>query len=179
MEFLELTSTAYHESGHAVMAFLQKVRIVKISIVPDERMGISGMLVKSNKILDSGDRETFLDRIESFILIAMSGMVAESILNAYNNYQGAEKDIEYIKELLQHLTYNQKEQDLYENLLWARTKNILQKSQNWDMIKKLALYLLHERKTLSGKEVMQFLRNINSDIDRKNISNIKDSLEKI
>lgn len=172
----EIVKTAYHESGHAVMAFLQNIRIVKVTMIADERLAITGMLVQSNKLGEPSDRKAILNRLEKFILVAMAGMVAEALHSGVDNAIGAAQDIAYVQEILQKLTYNPIEKVLYEKLLWARTKKLLQQPQNGNMIEKLAIYLL-EQKTLTGKQVVGFLRSINQEIDKNNIEAIHNSLE--
>ena len=178
----ELEKTAYHESGHAVMAFLKKVRILQVSVIPDDSVGILGVLVKSNKIeIESNQtkqKEVFLNRLENFILVAMAGMVAEFIITGIRNYKGAVQDITYIQDLLARITYSQKEKELYEDMLWARTSFILREEGNWKMVKTLATHLLNKSPTLTGKQTLEILRKANWNIDKQNIQNISDSLNR-
>ena len=69
----ERTVTAYHEAGHALMAFLKKVRIVKVSIIPSESLGALGHLISSNKIgANPGEflyKDKFKNRLEHFCMV--------------------------------------------------------------------------------------------------------------
>ena len=48
--YTELEATAFHEAGHAMVAFLKRVRIVQISILPDVESGSLGHLLSSGKL---------------------------------------------------------------------------------------------------------------------------------
>jgi hypothetical protein len=85
--------TAYHEAGHAVMAYFLGVRLNKVSIVPDkDYVGI----VLHEKVVRgrSPEIDTSLrnfDRMEKLARIALAGNVAQK-LHAPRSHDGASSD---------------------------------------------------------------------------------------
>jgi len=173
---------AYHEAGHAFMAFIKKVRIVKVSIVPSERQGSLGHLIASNKIGSNPEDENFKSkyrtRLENFCMVAMAGMISEYILTGIKNWEGVYQDQEYVNYLLSLLTYSQREFSLYRDLLWVRTETILRTKDHWHMIENLANYLLTENSVISGRKAKEILRNSNPRLIKENISSVVCSLNK-
>ncbi|MCP4148808.1 MAG: hypothetical protein GY757_13765, partial [bacterium] len=159
----ERTVTAYHEAGHALMAFLKKVRIVKVSIIPSESPGALGHLISSNKIgAKPGEflyKDKFKNRLEHFCMVGMAGMSAEYILTGVHNLEGGGQDQACIDYFLGLLTYSHREFTLYRDLLRVRTESILREKAHWKMITALAQFLLNVNPVINGRKAKEILRN--------------------
>jgi hypothetical protein len=85
--------TAYHEAGHAVMAYFLGVRLKKVSVIPDkDYLGI----VLHEKVVRgrSPEIDTSLrnfDRMEKLARIALAGSIAQKI-HAPRSRDGASSD---------------------------------------------------------------------------------------
>lgn len=174
------TTIAYHEAGHALMAFIKKVRILKVSIEPSERQESLGHLIASNKIGSNPGEENFKikyrTRLENFCLVAMAGMTSEYILTEIKNWEGGGQDQECINYFLSLLTYSQREFSLYRDLLWVRTETILGAKDHWNMIENLANYLLNRKPVINGRKAKEILRNSNPKLIKENINSVLCSL---
>lgn len=89
--------TAFHESGHAIMAKLlnPKVRVSKVSIIPNTRgMGGFSLSIPEDKMYQS--RKDLIDNIK----VALSGRAAEEIVFGKENItSGASSDLEKATEI--------------------------------------------------------------------------------
>lgn len=162
------------------MAFIKKVRIVKVSIEPSQRQGSLGHLIASNKIGSNPGEENFKNkyrtRLENFCMVAMAGMSSEYILTGIKNWESVGQDQECIDYFLSLLTYSQREFSLYRDLLWVRTETILRVKDHWNMIENLANYLLTEKSVINGRKAKEILRNSNPKLIKKNINSVLCSL---
>ena len=162
------------------MAYLQKVRIIKVSILPDDDNCILGYLITSNKLgVDSQNRHFTVkcnDRLEQMLLIGMAGITAENIFTGNKDWQGAGEDLLHIEMLLQHLTYSQREQHLYSELLWTRTDALLRRPENWKMLEALAWHLLTAQPVLTGKQAWRIFKNVSQEKIEQNWQNLENLL---
>ena len=164
------------------MAFIKKVRIVKVSIEPSERQNSLGHLIASNKIGSNPGEESFKikyrTRLENFCMVAMAGMSSEYILTGIKNWEGVDQDLECIDYFLSLLTYSHRDFSLYRDLLWVRTETILRAQDHWYMIENLANYLLTEESVIDGRKAKEILRNSNLKLIKENIRSVLNSLNK-
>jgi len=174
--------TAYHEAGHAFMAFLKKVRIVKVSIIPDERAGTLGHLVASSKLIkkpgEPGFKESFRTRLENFCMVAMAGLSAEYILTGAKDLDAIGGDLECIDICLGNLTHSRREFNLYRDLLWIRTETFLREKKHWAMIEMLAHYLLTWESTIKGSKAKEIFRKANPRLIKKDMDSLLHILNK-
>jgi ATP-dependent Zn protease len=87
--------TAYHEAGHAVAAYLRRLRFTNISIIPDR--GTLGRCEFSEApvIIDLNAHSIghARRRIETLIIVSLAGVVAECLLTERHNWRGAHADL--------------------------------------------------------------------------------------
>lgn len=171
------TLTAYHEAGHGLLAFLNKVRIVKISIVPNELAGSLGYLISSNKLIDAGAMTTTnKDRLEHFIMITLAGCAAEKIFDSSCDISGSAVDFQIADQLLKDLTHGPKEKELLKELLVARTTRLLKQKENWAMVDALAIHLLNNEPTVKGRKVLEIFKQANPQVEKVAIRGLRESL---
>lgn len=177
MSVTNQTLTAYHEAAHGLLAFLNKVRIVKISIVPNELAGSLGYLISSNKLIDPGATTSInRDRLEHFIMITLAGGAAEKIYDSSCNMSGSAVDFQIADQLLKDLTHSPKEKELLKELLVARTTCLLKQKENWAMVDALACHLLNSEPTVKGRNVLKIFKQANPQLEREAICGLRESL---
>ena len=95
----QLTATAYHEAGHAVMALSLGRLIQKVTILPgksqfgETRLGVCE--------IGKGDPKLRKEFAEDEVLILFAGMVAEARFTGQYCQTGATQDLLAIRRLLQ------------------------------------------------------------------------------
>jgi len=152
----ELKRTAYHEAGHAFIAWRQHLRIKRATIKPHgERLGS----VKHPKLVsaqESRDLEAnaeitsyVRDKLEKHIRVSLAGWEAERRFTADPSW--AMTDLGNALDDMMRLAGSQREIDLYLALLRYQTKEMLR--SGWPHVKALAAALL-ERETLRGNEIV-------------------------
>ena len=149
-----LRSTAYHEAGHAVMAWHEGLSINEISIVPDHKS--SGRIIHANPLrgihLDMDNSNRARIRAESAIRVALAGPIAQRHYNPRGfQHRHAESDYELAKDRILYITGSGEEANAYMNLLEIQTRQIVT-GLHWSLVDYLAKALL-ERQRLSRKEI--------------------------
>ena len=161
------TLAAYHEAGHAVVAYDQGVRVHGISIVPDEgRMGhiaIDTLLLnrlaptfQSNK----GARNRFT--MERHVMVLQGGHAAVNSLDPSRkdlaetiNGEGSDQNI--AMSLLNAFAEGELEADKYYQWLDARTEGIVANPMRWYQVEALVEELLKEG-SLGARKVRMVIR---------------------
>ncbi len=148
-----LTATAYHEAGHAVMALSLDRPIQKVTIKPgrsefgQRRLGVC----KIGKAKAKASRNL----IEDEILILFAGMVAESQFTGKYCERGAAEDLRLIARLLEDRVSTQKQFDRLHRRLLDKTEHELSDEVNANAIELIAKELI-EKETISGRAVRHF-----------------------
>ena len=151
----QLKSTAYHEAGYAVAAWVLRKAYEYVTIKPDGATGSLGHLrgeelpewaVSEIKNLDYTPTAAFfvspkLKRyIERKVVIDYAGNAAEKIFTGRNNWSGARVDSVNAWELLSRITYGDEELKYYVKLLSTRARNLI--NCNWAAVEVLAAALV-------------------------------------
>ena len=161
------TLAAYHEAGHAVVAYDQGVRVHGISIVPDEgRMGhiaIDTLLL--NRLAptfqhNKGARNRFT--MERHVMVLQGGHAAiqnldpamEALAETVN---GEGSDINIAMSLVKAFASGDLEAERYYQWLDARTEGILANPMRWHQVKALVKALLEEG-SLGARKVRMVIR---------------------
>jgi hypothetical protein len=139
--------TAYHEAGHAVMAFRTGRSVLRISIMPEEgRCGHVAFRPRAGwDRVSPGQFGAFRGRerwIEREILILLCGFAAESRFTGRNNYVGAGEDYEEAFALAEVLHPRGLVRDHYLVSMLARARAAVQEPEVWVQIEALAAALL-------------------------------------
>lgn len=164
--FQTLQSAAYHEAGHAVVAWYHNVKIKRVTISPDKdflgraqhRNPIEGI----NTAWDLSTRARL--RMEYLVHVCLAGPLAQrrfSLMGFRRSH--ADDDCRQAGDLLNDFVVSHEEFKAYFRLLEIQTQNLLDLDYLWQRVKALAAVLL-ERETLSGTEVRRILENTTADI---------------
>ena len=158
--------SAYHEAGHAVVAYDQGVRVHGISIVPDEgRMGhiaIDTLLL--NRLaptfqFNKGARNRFT--MERHVMVLQGGHAAirrldpaKKALAETVNGEGSDQNIAIT--LVKVFAAGDLEAEKYYEWLDARTEGILANPMRWFQVKVLAEALLEDEQ-LGARKVREVI----------------------
>ncbi len=161
------TLAAYHEAGHAVVAYDQGVRVHGISVVPDEgRMGhiaIDTLLL--NRLAptfhnNKGANNRFT--MERHVMVLQGGHAAVRQLEPCRldladtiNGEGSDRNIAMT--LVRAFAANDQEAEKYYQWLDARTEGIMGSPIRWFQVRMLAEYLL-ELEQLGARKVREIIR---------------------
>ncbi len=155
-----LKATAFHEAGHAVMAWTLGVRLKRVSVVPSKNAAGEchyGKLSQS-KHFEVGDSDRVRLRTEKLIMVALAGSTAQQLYSprSYHHYQ-AKSDYDTVAQLALSITGPPKETNAYLKWLEIRTRETLRLPWHWDAVKAMAEALI-KRGTVSSREAKQVIR---------------------
>jgi hypothetical protein len=156
---IKLKRTAYHEAGHAVMAYCLNDYIRHVSIIPEG--GILGHLQRGKRENLESDKfnpsARTRNRIEKKAMVSWGGNVAEHLLTRHKYRTVSEQDEQDVFYRLLHLSSNAQEAGAYSDWLWYRTKTMLQASWHWAATEALARELFDHR-YIGGNRVRQIIK---------------------
>lgn len=160
----ELERHAYHEAGHAVMAYILRRRFHSVTIDPeklDENTGGLVQLVHSRKLSETvnfgsygGDRVL----VENQIKITLGGEVACGLFVGRQNWEIAENDIQACLSLAGSQCGDDEEAYAYLNWLLLSVRNELNLPHNWSRVCAVAKALM-KQKTLSYRKAREIIQN--------------------
>jgi len=158
----DLVRSAYHEAGHAVMAYLLRQRFCSITIDPeklDENIGGLIRLVHSRKQLKTikfgGLGAQAL--VEKQIKLTLGGEVACGLFVGRKNWKLAEDDIQACLSLVYRLYDDDEEAFAYLNWLLLSVRNELNLPDNWGCVCAVAEALM-KQKTISYRKAREIIR---------------------
>ncbi len=150
---MQLTATAYHEAGHAVMALSLGRPVQKVTVIPGKttaggvRLGVCEMQKARSK--------SSKNWIDDEVLVLFAGMVAEARYTGQYCRQGASQDLRAIKRLLLHRARDERQLERVQQRLLAKTEHLLDDAGHALAIEWIARELI-ERGTVSGRAVRHF-----------------------
>lgn len=151
-----LKATAYHEAGHAAVAWHQGIRVRHVSIVPDaEYLGrvVHGDPLRGIRLdFDNSDRTRL--RAERLCRVLLAGFLVEKRHTGRGNRIGASADHEAAVKLMDRFVTDNDEAEAWLNLLAIQTRNIIALPHITAAIDALATALLEHRE-LSGRRVVE------------------------
>jgi ATP-dependent Zn protease len=156
----ELKRTAYHEAGHAFVAWREGLRVKRATIRPTaDYFGqvhhASGLSAKQVEELDvSIVSPRVREALEKRIRISFAGWLAEHRHDRTADEAHSMSDYGHALDLMMRLAGSQREINLYSALLKYQTKEMLR--VGWPHVRAIAVALL-ERKTLTGQEIRQVI----------------------
>ena len=150
-----LRSTAFHEAGHAVIAVLEKLTVVQVSIEPGEdTLGTTTLDCfrltddyRAGRQIAHAEWEIFQLgcerwRAEANARTVLAGEMAERLFDpALPPSGGADRDRHRFSLWLIELTLDRDERDLYARLLRLQTERQLRRY--WDAVERVAGLLLN------------------------------------
>jgi hypothetical protein len=153
-------AAAYHEAGHAVVAWLLDRSFRRVSI--EEAEGeVGGALYRKwhNKFdPNHGDPKRARLQLEGAMMIALAGAEAERIHAGGRNNKGTGFDDELVTTLATFVIDERGEElPAFVNWLTIRTRNLLKLPQNWRAVEELAAALL-ERGEIGAAEAKGIIR---------------------
>jgi ATP-dependent Zn protease len=152
----ELKRTAYHEAGHAFVAWRERLPVKRATIKPhDGLLGAvrhgSGFMAKQLADIDRAEiTPAIRGKLEKHIRVLLAGWLAERHYDRAANEESAHTDFRNAIDYMMVMTSSQREMDLYFALLRYQTTTMLR--IGWPHVKALAAALL-ESETLRGKDV--------------------------
>jgi hypothetical protein len=172
-------STAYHEAGHAVVGFWERVptRLIHVSIVPDPEAGTLGHVSRGKypRVLDINrgedgkprrfyrefnpefDDPHLVDRqLRPRVVECFAGVLADKRFNGRrHNWLGATTDMQMAAGFIDYMTGSPRQAQKYTEYLWVVAEEAV--ALHWAEIGELAAELL-VRKTMTGRETKAFLQ---------------------
>jgi hypothetical protein len=151
-----LKAVAYHEAGHAVMAFELQRAVRQISIVPSadaEGFVRPGKRPPSFHPDYNTDNKT-RDWVEREVLISLAGCAADSKYRGRTIRAGGADDYNKAISMAAYLTPELRETIAYVEWLRIKAENMIAFPPNWSAVQAIAAELL-DRKTISGRRARQ------------------------
>lgn len=143
-------ATAWHESGHAVMAMIVGRPVLKVTISP-ANLQTGGVRLGAVKIQKGRSRATN-DSLEDEVLILLAGMVAESHFTDKYCRLGAGQDLRSARRMMQARANSQRQMEKLERRLIDKTEHLLSQEAHAAAIQSIARELL-TNETISGRSV--------------------------
>jgi ATP-dependent Zn protease len=137
-------ATAYHEAGHAVVALAEGRVVHKVTILPKaERLGACEF--------KKGAKHPSDDALETEMLIALAGMVAEARITGKYCPLGAARDLRTLRKLALMRASDRAVERLERRML-SKCENLLNDDQLWQAVETIANELMTHGQ-LSGRAV--------------------------
>jgi hypothetical protein len=158
--FVNAQSSAYHEAGHAVVAWYHNIDLEMITLgTAEDEMGRTRH-VDPLQGVDTAWGPTVADRIrmEQFVGVCLAGPLAQRNFSLVGFRRAhAEDDWQQAVDLLSYFVVNHEELEAYFRLLEIQTRNLLDLDFIWKSITNLAT-VLQECQTLSGAEANRIIQ---------------------
>jgi hypothetical protein len=162
----QLLSTAFHEAGHAAVAFYLEIPIAEnaVSIICGEgfdgKVSIKQSFLRRLGRLDSAELSA-AKRLtaERYAIFALAGIEAQRRYRASSvRHYHSSKDYHDAVDVVSYFAPDDEELDAYLRLLRIRTRNIVALPGVWAWIEELASALMEKRK-LSREDVLKIMQN--------------------
>ncbi len=149
----QLTATAYHEAGHAVMAVALGRLVQKVTIVPGKSQLGETRLGRCE--MKKGRAKASRNLLEDEVLIFYAGMVAEARFTGQYCQPGAQQDLLAIKRLLCERAGSPSQFERLQRRLLDKTEHLLREQGHAHAIELIARELM-QKTTISGRAVRHF-----------------------
>jgi hypothetical protein len=135
-------AVAYHEAGHAVAALALGRPVQHVSVLPDrEHLGVCAFR--------KGTFRPSQDWIEHEILISLAGVAAEARHTGDYAWDGAARDLQFVRRLIVERTGGRRAERLERRLL-SKTEHLLAREGHWRAVELIVAELLL-RGAISGR----------------------------
>jgi hypothetical protein len=153
-----LTAVAYHEAGHAVLAYANGFGCQSVSIVPDSTSAgrfDARPLEQAVRFDHEVDRQT--ERLARMVgVVFLAGFAAELRLTGIENWNGADDDRRRTFDLCMNLRGPEREvSELFEELL-EQANAAVRTHRKWAAIRRIATELV-ERRNVSGADAERLI----------------------
>ena len=140
----QLTHTAFHEAGHAVIAIITGRNVNKVSIIPGaNKLGVCKM--------SKGRKKASPDALEAELLILLAGLAAEGRKSGKYNFLGASQDLRDAEKLALMRAGNPKQASKILKRALDKVHHHFDQPANWTATKSIAKALL-KSESISGRE---------------------------
>ena len=159
-------STAYHEAGHAVAAFVLRLKIGRrgVSIVPDREKDLVGLAHVPVQVQEQPDRavsgRTRL-HLEKQAIMCFAGDAAERKFDGRRRF-GGHRDYQHAAELLAPLATSWEQHDARIEVARLGARDIVEAT--WSSIQAVAEELLR-KKTLNAADVKAIALRCERELD--------------
>ncbi len=143
-----LLATAYHEAGHAVVAFALGRPIHKVTIAPNQNYLGACQIQK-------GRFKPTKDWLEDEMLILFAGMVAEAQVTGQYCPRGAAQDLRGIRRYALMRAGGDRQVERLERRMLDKTEHLLSDVATWEAVKLIAAELI-KHTTISGRAARHF-----------------------
>lgn len=158
----DLTATAWHEAGHAVMAVSLGRTIEKVTISP-ARLQTGGSRLGICKI-QKGRSKASNDRLEEDVMILLAGMVAESHFTGRYCTDGAAQDLSFVERLLSTRANNERQLERLTRRMLDKTEHVLREEAHAKAVRLIAEELVR-KVTVSGRAVRHYFEQAKREFD--------------
>ena len=161
----QLRIRAYHEAGHAVMAYLAGEPVTTYSLNTEDT--ISSIPTTSQIFLEfEGEiadpwNYQLRKKIEAKVMIDLAGQIAEEKYIGKTQLPVYNDDYESVN-MLSRIAESEEELQAYYDWLFIRTEKLISFGINWSLIKVVADELF-ENKELSGPQVIEIIETAQQD----------------
>jgi ATP-dependent Zn protease len=135
-------TTAYHEAGHAVVALALGRPVQRVSVLPD-RVHLGQCEFRK------GEFRPTEDWLEREMLIALAGIAAEARHTDNYAWEGAGRDLQYVR-LLAVQRAGESRAERLERRLLSKVEHLLAQEGHWRAVELIAAELLR-RGAISGR----------------------------
>lgn len=157
-------ATAFHEAGHAVMAYVLSRPVEKVTISPAQ-LHTGGTRLGACKI-QKGRFKASHDALEDEVLILFAGMVAESHFTGLYCTAGAAQDLNAVRRLLATRATSERQLEKLERRLLDKTEHLLADEVHATAVQLIAQQLLL-KETISGRAVRHLIEQAKQSINGK------------
>ncbi|MGD0675836.1 MAG: hypothetical protein ABSC94_10485 [Polyangiaceae bacterium] len=156
--FDEEELTAVHEAGHAVVAWRQRIKVRRVTIVPSGD-ALGEVLHDRGPALFTASAQGGLSprAVENRVLVLLAGSESEKKFRGRYDHAAARCDYDRAVELLTNHAGSQEEVDAWMKLQRIRTSRIV--SDMWGEIRAVAAALLRQ-KTVTGTQVAAIIERL-------------------
>lgn len=140
-----LERVAYHEAGHGVACFVQRMPVASISVKSGYRGGLEG-----------GYRTCSVGGIQALLRVCLAGDVAERIAFSGEPSQGSGQDFAEARAILGHLFRDRHVLERELQHLHRQTVGMLSLAPHWRAVEVLAGALMTARR-LTGEEALALI----------------------
>jgi hypothetical protein len=135
--------TAYHEAGHAVLALALGRPVHQVSILPTREL--LGVCAFGKAPLRPSE-----DWVEREALIALGGVAAEAMYTGAHDWDGADRDRRYVRELALDRAGGERAAERLQRRWLAKAEHLLARPAHWKAVGLIAAELLRLRE-ISGR----------------------------
>ena len=151
-------STAYHEAGHAVAAFVLRLKIGRrgVSIVPDKehgKLGYANIAAQLRERPDCATNARTRARIETWAVAYLARDVAERKFYGRRRF-GGHSDLLHASDLLEYIATSVEQFDARLRVAYVGAQDLIE--DNWSSVQTVAEELLRKQ-TLSTDEVAKLV----------------------